>query len=293
MILALALGAALHSEDCDTCHPREAARFATSRHARAAALAIFRAPLVGANRGWCLSCHRPEGAAAPRGLTCLSCHRAPGDEGAVLAARAGSPQGQGAHRVVAEPALALAVCARCHEFNTPLPGHRQPVVYSAQPLQATVSELRRADPTARCSPCHDPHTAPGAHDEATLRSALHISARATAQGVEVRVTARGVGHRFPTGDPFRRLEIAVCADEACAVPLLQQTLSRSFAQVGAVWAPVVDHTLRDGETRVLIFPITAGYYRARFAYGDPRFEGQLPKDEVALELQRGAVAPAE
>lgn len=291
MILALALAGALHSEACADCHPEQAARFDASRHARAAALAVFRAPLRHASRGWCLSCHRPEGAAAPQGLQCLSCHRAPGDAGAVLATRAGSPRALRAHRVVMDPSLAREGCARCHEFAAPLPGHLDPVVYSTQPLQATVSELRRQDPAALCSGCHDPHAAPGAHDEATLRSALRIAAQATSDGVAVQVTARGVGHRFPTGDPFRRLTVAVCDDEDCATPLAQTTIARGFARVGPVWAPVIDRSLREGETRVLRFP-KARYYRAWFSYGDPRFEGLLPPSEVAVELQRGAVPPA-
>ena len=277
--------AALTSADCRDCHPRQAAALDGARHVRAAELAIFRAPLARAATRWCLGCHRPEGRPTA-GLDCLSCHRVPGDATAVLAALPASAGARSAHEVVVEPGLARDACARCHDFATPLPGHLDPVVYSAQPLQATARELRAAFPDARCQACHDPHRPRGAHDPDTLRSAVAFSVRTDDGGVAIEVKARGVGHRFPTGDPFRRLVVSVCDDAACVSPTARQTIGRGFGLVGGVWAPITDSTLADGETRVLRFP-PAAYWRAEFRYGDPAFEAQLPPDEVSIVLAGG------
>jgi len=280
LLFVLALGSA----DCAGCHATEAAAFASSRHARAARLDAFELSERHAGTRWCAGCHRPEGARTA-GLECLSCHRGTG--GAILATHRGTDDARAAHPIVVEPALAITSCARCHQFATPLPDHLDPVVYSSQPLQSTVTELRRHDPTARCSACHAVHRPAGGHDAASVRAAVQIAARTTAGGVELRVTARRTGHRFPTGDPFRRLVITTCADPACARPIARRTIGKTFALVGGVWAPVVDRSLADGETRVFRFA-PARAWRADFYLGDTRFEARLPASEVAIEIARGS-----
>ncbi|HEU0032014.1 MAG TPA: cytochrome c3 family protein [Kofleriaceae bacterium] len=247
---------------CASCHPAQASAFEASRHAFASELAVFRVSWAEARTRWCASCHRPEGARTA-GLACTTCH-----------ADANT-----------DPSDA---CVRCHEFKTPLPGHFDPVVYSAQPLQSTVSELARHDPAARCADCHDVHRASGGHDPELVRRAVAFEARRTADGVELRVTAQSVGHQFPTGDPFRRLVITVCDDDACAEPIARETIGRGFRMVKGVWAPVIDRTLRDGETRVLRFP-PSRRWRATLYYADPKLERGLPAGDVALEVAAGAV----
>jgi hypothetical protein len=279
-VIALAV-LALAGADCAGCHPDEAAAFAGSRHAVADRLAIYRASAAVAQTRWCAGCHQPAGPRAA-GLACLTCHRAGHD--AVRGARAPSAAALAAHPVVID---ADDGCHGCHEFRTPLPDHLDPVVYSSAPLQATASELAASDPRARCGGCHDPHRALGGHDPATVRGALTFTATSVADGVVVRITARGVGHHLPSGDPFRRIVVELCADASCAEVRGRRQLGRGFAMVPpGVWAPVLDQTLADGETRVLRLP-AGGWWRAELRYGDPRFEARLPEGEVALELDHG------
>jgi hypothetical protein len=272
---------AFASADCAGCHPAQAEAFATSRHAIASELPIFQVSAAKASTPWCASCHRPAGARVA-GLECASCHAVGGDATAIRSTRTPSREALAAHRIVVAPSQ----CTSCHEFATPLPDHLDPVVYSSQPLQATVSELTRSDPRARCVDCHDPHRPLGAHDPALLRSAVEITARSTTDGVEVTLVAKRVGHRFPTGDPFRRLVVSVCEDATCEHVVGKHVVGRSFALREGVWAPVIDHTLADGETRVVRLP-AGGWWRADFFYGDPRLQATLPAADVSLELASG------
>lgn len=284
---------ALASTDCAGCHPREAETLALSRHAVAAQLPVFVEPARTANAAWCASCHQPAGRKTA-GLDCLSCHRVAGDPEAVRAGRLLPTTATRAHKTVVDTQFAITACAGCHEFTTPLPDslERGPVAYSDQPLQSTVSELRASDPKATCASCHDVHRGNGAHDAALVRGAAQWSARVVGDGVEVIAEAGAIGHRFPTGDPFRRLVIAVCEDADCARSVETQVLDRRFGLVGTTWTSAFDRRLQDRERRVLRFP-RARYWRVELRYGDPKHEAKLPANEVTLELARGLVESGE
>jgi hypothetical protein len=132
-----------------------------------------------------------------------------------------------------------------------------------------------------------------------VTQAATFSARAVRDGLEIAVQAGVTGHRFPTGDPFRRLVLTACEDAACARPLGRHVLAKGFALVDGVWAPTIDRTLRSGERRVVRLtrdspgsrpqPRRSIYWRAELFYGDPRFEAQLPPSEISIELARGTV----
>ncbi len=245
---------------CAECHPDQAKAFAASRHARAFEVPVFAVSYPRAKTSWCLRCHRPEGR-PHAGLTCESCHR-------VLDA-------EGDH-----PKLAHVGCGGCHEFNSPLPPQLEPVVYSDQPLQSTVTESAGRG----CADCHDPHAATGSHDLATLKGALQFE---VGEGRTLTVTARA-GHHFPTGDPFRRLEVVSWDDPGCAVVRERQRLSRNFGLRDGKWKLLRDTSIADGASRTLKF--TEGrYWRATYSYGDPRLEPALPPEEVSLEVARGAL----
>ena len=272
-----ALVALLLAASCPECHRDVARRFEASRHARAFELPVFALPFRQAHTGWCLGCHRPEGRGTA-GLGCLSCHGVEGDASAVRGSgrSAGRPISARAHRVVADATFETDACGRCHEFDAP---------DSGEPLQTTMSETAgRA-----CSSCHDPHSARGAHDLPTLKSGVRFDAYATAEGVEVRVTG-GAGHRFPSGDPFRRLVVEVCDEPECRTPLDRRVLSKSFGLVGSEWKKLRDGSLGDGDAAVLEFP-AGRFWRATYFYGDPRFETELEADEVFVEVGKGAVTP--
>jgi len=63
---------------------------------------------------------------------------------------------------------------------------------------------------------------------------------------------RGVGHAFPTGDPFRRLEWQVCADADCG----EVTFRKSFAIVhqGPKWHVYKDTRLFPDVPQQFSFP---------------------------------------
>jgi hypothetical protein len=131
---------------------------------------------------------------------------------------------------------ASAYCASCHQFN--FPAERTaggPLFDTHAPMQDTFGEWQRSSHAAegtQCQGCHMPwrtaadgaryrsHAFAGARDPALLASAARVEASATVEAqdiiVRVRVVPTGVGHAFPSGDLFRRLELSVWLDDAHA-----------------------------------------------------------------------------
>jgi hypothetical protein len=279
-LLLVLLGAG----ECAQCHQEVAANFAQSRHANARRLPVFALSFPHAGTPWCLSCHQPEGRG--EGHTCETCHR---DPLGVKNTRS-TPEGAKAHRVSVDETFAATACARCHEFTSPLPGHLNPVVLSNEPLQSTSSEQRGAMPGATCVTCHDPHRAPGAHDAAMLTRAISVEAKAADGGVEFVVQVGKTGHRFPTGDPFRRLVISTCVDKECTDIVSRRSFNRGMglSSDGGVWTTLRDSTLASGERRVV--SLRGGlFWNARYFFGDPRFERELPPEEVFVEVGSGVI----
>ena len=280
MIIAL-VAVLLGSVDCERCHARVATQFAQSRHSQARRLPVFALSFPHAQTRWCLSCHQPEGRGD--GHTCATCHGSSG-------VRTGhvTPAGAQAHRVVVEADFATGTCERCHEFPSPLPGHLDPVVLSAEPLQSTVSELRAAMPGATCVTCHDPHRAPGAHDAAMLARALTVTAARGDGGVVFTLEVGQTGHRFPTGDPFRRLIVSTCLDADCREEVGRRAFSRSLGSLdGGAWTVLRDTSLGPRERKVFTLP-SGPWWSARYFFGDPRFESELSSDEVFVVLASGS-----
>jgi hypothetical protein len=145
--------------------------------------------------------------------------------------------------VLADPRLAeTAQCAACHQFAFPARADRGALRYHpGRPLQDTVAEWRASRYADRaCQACHMPRVGPpgSAHashafavlgDPAALARAVEVTARAVRRGRQVDValtlTAREIGHAFPTGDMFRRAVITVRAGAASRVAVL----TREFA----------------------------------------------------------------
>lgn len=275
----------LAADPCASCHPAQAATFSTSRHARAAEWPIFERSFAETRNPWCLTCHQPEG---PRtaGHACRTCHQGHAPD-AVLNTRS-SERGRAQHPVEEQPAFPLDACARCHDFNAPLPHHLNPVVLSNEPLQSTATEQRATLPAKTCVTCHDPHSARGGHDRVTLTRAVSISVNRVEDHVELTVQVSRTGHRFPTGDPFRRLVLETCNDASCTDVVSRKTLQRAMGERDGVWKALTDSTLASEERRVFVLD-AAPYWRARYLYGDARFEAQLPSDEVSVTLGEGAL----
>ncbi len=274
----------LSAGECAQCHQSVAANFAQSRHAQARTLPVFVLSFQHARTPWCLSCHQPEGRG--EGHTCETCHRDPEGVKNTRSTAAGAK----AHPVKVDPTFSASACARCHEFTSPLPGHLNPVVLSNEPLQSTSSEQRGAMPGATCVTCHDPHRAPGAHDATMLGRAISVKAKAADGGVEFEVQVGKTGHRFPTGDPFRRLVLTTCEDKECTETISRRSFSRSMglSRDGGVWTTLRDSTLASGE-RKLVHLQSGRFWSARYFFGDPQFERELPPEEVFVEVASGMI----
>jgi hypothetical protein len=137
------------------------------------------------------------------GVTCATCH---GDDG--------------------------RTCADCHQFD--LPG-------TTVASQDTVAEHARSSFADRpCTACHDPHAPQGGHDADALRRAIDVVATRTPDGTRFALTTTDVGHAFPTGDPFRRMVLEVCADLACRSIVAHHVLERSLVETDGTWRERAD-----------------------------------------------------
>jgi Cytochrome c554 and c-prime len=214
---------------CTGCHAEEARQWRGSLHRQAFSDRLFQAAYTLEPLAFCRGCHAPEAdparpptpELAELGVACTTCHVESANVVTASLASGGSP-----HPVRADPALTTRkACARCHEFEFPLlPGVA---------MQSTLSEHARSTSSAReCQSCHMPLDAERhkpTHDfsvlanPAMIRSAVRVSAaRWNDSSIEVTLRAGTIGHAFPTGDLFRRLELRACVEQAghevCAPP---------------------------------------------------------------------------
>lgn len=215
------IAGAAPAAECGECHPAALEAWSRSLHKASVTNPVFTAGFAAEPHLRCLVCHAPEErqvrdaararrdltslpAASParEGITCTTCHLRDGE---VLAARASADP---AHAVRVEPGFAgAALCAECHEFE----GHAQTqgrTVLTGELLQTTFSEWRAWGGKESCVDCHGAHEVKGAYDLDFLRGALGLEVGRDAQGAFAELWAVNVGHRFPTGDVFRRLALS-------------------------------------------------------------------------------------
>jgi hypothetical protein len=200
--------------ECRECHPEAAAQWADSRHHAAFVNPDFQRAYArepdASSPGFCRDCHAPSLASASietraeaeaLGVGCHDCHV---DAGVVVTGPGRAPAAP--HALEVRDGFATDSCARCHEFEFP-PGSRR----AGELMQLTMTE-HRASPFAdrSCGSCHLPR---GDHSLASTRDpealARAVTATATREGDDllVTLTPHEIGHAFPTGDLYRRLEI--------------------------------------------------------------------------------------
>lgn len=222
---AAGFDAAAENARCEGCHQEIAAEWRASGHRNASTDPVYRRQLAREPLTFCRGCHAPE--SDPTGPTdavgdalgvgCVTCHV---PDGTVLAApvpAAGTPETP-PHPVTRRADFAgVGACATCHEFSFPDRQRR------AGPLlmQSTVTE-HRASPFASvpCAGCHmdvvgegtrrhRDHGFGSSRDPGALAAAVRATAtRTSAMTVRIRLEPRAVGHAFPTGDMFRRIEVS-------------------------------------------------------------------------------------
>ncbi|MBX7097273.1 MAG: cytochrome c family protein [Myxococcaceae bacterium] len=276
------------ARSCLDCHADASHAWAGSRHAAAFENAIFQASFAREPRTWCVNCHAPlpeqaRGALRAEGVNCAACHLR---DGVVLVAGLPSASGTAAHPERQERGLTDgALCAGCHQFD--FPG-------THAPMQNTVAEWKAWGRARPCVDCHS-HALGGAHDEARVSEALELSATARGDEVDVAIALRGVGHRFPSGDPFRRLIVELCQGPpssleegagGCAVEaarvLRREVNPDTFALVreGAVPPQGLNFTLHAP---------SATHYRVEYRFAAPSTEAALAPWDTAFEVARGTI----
>ena len=208
--------------ECIDCHAREAAEWNGSLHHTSFTDQDFQASFSVEPAKFCSDCHAPLGAAA--GIGCVSCHNA------------------------ANGHFATKDCSGCHQFTFP---GRQAL------MQSTVAE-HAASPFAAttCTECHLPREKDGHRNHRFnvtrnpdyLRAALDVKSRRTPEGVEVRLTTKNVGHKYPTGDLFRRIVVVVRTD---AGDEQETVLGRRFETTGMGQNEIADTRIA-GERTVVV-----------------------------------------
>ena len=188
---------------CGTCHADEVADWEGSMHHASFTSEDFQRSYRAEPRAYCVDCHAPvrmpSGARdLGAGIGCTTCH-AVADEHLTRATGVRA-------RAATKP------CAGCHDFDAP---------GTAAVLQSTAREHAMSRfASVPCASCHMPERVGGhrdhrflvSRDPAFLARAIRIEgARIEGSEVVVRVASRGVGHRFPTGDIYRRLTVTLTA----------------------------------------------------------------------------------
>jgi len=239
--------AAADNARCEGCHRDIAAEWRASMHRAAHTDPVYQRALAIEPLAFCRGCHAPEADPArdpppelgALGVGCVSCHGGSHD-GALAAPRQGASPAP--HAVIRSAAFATAAaCARCHEFSFPDAERRLAPLL----MQSTATEHRSSlHADAACARCHMPHVGEGAarhrshafpasRDPALLRAAVRISAaRLDAGTLEVVLSPAAVGHAFPTGDLFRRVEVLAEAvgPESQVVAEDRRHLARRFGR---------------------------------------------------------------
>lgn len=262
---------------CGRCHAAQHADWSTSGHARAFSSPLFQAGWADHPQAWCAGCHAPTAGAlralgalgvdpsarvAPPadpaaglpgdGVPCAACHQRGRDPDKPLQIGTPGPPSlwaRLAHPAAEDPGLRSGeVCAGCHDF--PFPAHRPiaPFTYGDQPLQATFAEWSqsadaRAPAPRGCAGCHLPggrHTFPGAHDPAFVGAALELALTPGCPTWTATLTATGAAHAVPTGDPWRAVELELCADLGCAAVVGRARFGRSHAPDATTWRLTAD-----------------------------------------------------
>lgn len=140
-------------------------------------------------RDYCVGCHAPL-PDKTAGIGCTACHSA-----------------DAAHATAERTHVTTKACQSCHDFDVP----GTPTM-----LQGTEREHRASAFADRsCESCHMDRGGGGHRFDVTrnrdfLAKAIRVSdARLEQRELVVDVVSHGVGHRFPTGDLFRRLTVVV------------------------------------------------------------------------------------
>ncbi len=240
---------------CAQCHVDIAREWRTSLHRRSYSNGAFQRALATEPLPFCRGCHAPEAPpeqepaawAADMGVGCVTCH------GEAILATAARPGGA-PHALARDGRFGTAAaCASCHEFA--FPGRAgKPLLMMQETIREHAESAAAGTP---CAGCHMPRVSDAAGQGRThashafaesrsddvLRNALEVTATRDASSVHLVLRARGVGHAFPTGDLFRRIEVRASAVDhrGVAIAEVARYLQRHFGVArmpDGAWAKV-------------------------------------------------------
>ncbi len=285
---------------CSACHVDEAAAWEASAHHRSATNRRYEVAIAAGPSPWCKNCHEPLGSRS-EGVSCAVCHVR---DDLVLSRKKPSAAALEAHPVKHEPSLGSAsFCAGCHDFRfptrmeVPVPAQVEDSPEGMQTMWHEWQQSFAAKSGQTCQSCHMPR---GSHHFPTQRhlNGLRVDVVRTSEStIDARISLSHVGHAFPSGDPFRRAILELCADEGCATIRARYELARQNAPLGERFTYVSDTRIEAcGEatcTRALTFtlrePVT--HWQLRYLYADPRNEHRLERMHKESLLARGAIGP--
>lgn len=317
-------------ETCARCHRRVARQWSSSGHAAAFTSPRFQAAWAPRAQGWCIHCHAPlesqqdglnDGivvdpaarlrapadpaqSTAADGVSCAACHLR---EGTVRTPDRPSLWARLAHPAEQDPALTDGTrCAGCHEFAFPLHSPVWPFATGTTPLQATASEWAESAAAAEgtgCVDCHFPrgrHHLPGATTPGMVEDAVAVDFLVGCRSVQATLTATGAAHAVPTGDPFRALELRLCASD-CAVEDAVATarFGQSFTPDATTWQRTADTRIppaTEGRSAATTATLTVDQPPSAWALTlrlADRAHAHLPPEEQGRVVARGRLAPPE
>lgn len=249
---------------CEACHTEIAAEWRGSLHQQAWQDPVFQKAYAIEPVAFCRGCHAPEAdsgsypsrAAQDVGIGCTTCHQQGGE---VVGVRdlAGSPEH---HAVQGDARLATkAACASCHQFDFPRS--------KGEAMQDTLGEHASSSlADVSCQSCHmaEVEGADGkkhrGHDFSVIsdpsmlaRAVSAVARRGEGGELLLELEGREVGHAFPTGDMFRRLELraeALDAEGNVVMTAPSVFLARRFGDVAGNVSTISSKRVEIADTRV-------------------------------------------
>jgi len=273
-----------NDERCTQCHAEIAAEWRQSLHHRAWDNEYFQHARAVEPLSFCRKCHTPlvGSSAEPSpeeghvGIGCTACHVVP----AGIVGTHNIVRRDGGHEVIGDARLGTdAACGGCHEFA--FPGSRRPDV---DRMQKTLTEHAQSAHAAKpCQDCHMPRVpskkgaAHRSHDfrvqgnkDMMVRAVVVDKAEIKDDSLHIDMRPGTIGHAFPTGDLYRRVEVRVFAVDAKDKPLGQpavEILRRIFGPAHEAphkTVPIEREDRRLTGPRQIVLPLPKGTSRAKY-----------------------------
>ena len=278
---------------CQGCHVEQTQQWRSSRHSKSWTNSIFQVSFQDALLpNWCIECHRPltnnitSKSFANEGISCTVCHLR---EGKITSSNTKWAELNAPHSLRYEQDFGNSeFCATCHQFNLP----KYHPMYSEIPVQNTYEEWKSSGYKQTCQDCHmgkNGHQFSGGHDIELLRKSVMASVLLDENTVEVTIQTQGVGHAFPTGDPFRHLQWKLCSDPDCIDVVKQKTFEIIYR--GPAWHVFRDNRLYPNQPQTFQFtrPTEKQWWKLIYNYTEPHYKHRLQQKDFYSVIHSGEI----